>query len=37
MADQLKESAVTFLKSAVSYYTKLGIRIERDDRQRLLL
>ena len=29
MADQRKESAVTFLKAAVAYYAKLGIRIER--------
>jgi transposase InsO family protein len=29
MADQRKESAVTFLKAAVAYYVKLGIRIER--------
>jgi transposase InsO family protein len=29
MADQRKESVVTFLKAAVAYYAKLGIRIER--------
>jgi transposase len=29
MADQRKESTVSFLKAAVAYYAKLGIRIER--------
>jgi transposase InsO family protein len=29
MADQRKESAVTFLQAAVAYYAKLGVRIER--------
>jgi transposase InsO family protein len=29
MADQRKESAVVFLEAAISYYAKLGIRIER--------
>jgi transposase InsO family protein len=29
MADQRKESAVTFLEEAVAYYARLGIRIER--------
>ena len=29
MADQRKEIAITFLKSAVAYYAELGIRIER--------
>src|SRR3954447_8426075 len=29
MADQRKESAVTFLEAAVAYFAKLGIRIER--------
>jgi transposase InsO family protein len=29
MADQRKESAVTFLEAAVAYYARLGIRIER--------
>jgi transposase InsO family protein len=29
MANQRKESAVTFLEAAVTYYAKLGIRIER--------
>jgi transposase InsO family protein len=29
MADQRKESAIAFLKAAVAYYAKLGVRIER--------
>jgi transposase InsO family protein len=29
MADQRKESAVTFLQAAVAYYAKLAVRIER--------
>ena len=29
LADQRKESAVAFLEAAVTYYAKLGIRIER--------
>src|ERR1700751_1449033 len=29
MADQRKESAVAFLETAVAYYAKLGVRIER--------
>jgi transposase InsO family protein len=29
MADQRKESAVTFMQAAVAYYGKLGVRIER--------
>jgi hypothetical protein len=37
MADQREESAIAFLKAAVAHYAKFGIRIERDDRQRLLL
>ena len=29
MADQRKESAVVFLKAAIAYYAKLGVRVER--------
>jgi transposase len=37
MKSERQGCAVAFLKAAIAYYASLGIKVERDDRQRLLL